>query len=358
MGIRTLTAEEQSIESLAREFFAARAPLESQHQATRVMATDGARPGNQRKLCVELARLDFFAQAATEQEGGMGLSPLASCLVAEAGGAELVPGSWLDQLIAVRLLRGLGVEVLAPVLSADRIVAIGIDAPEPTLRWVEDRTALTGTTPALHFGHEADRWVVLLADSVVVIDPRASGVGEPTPLGGLDPLAPVVSAHLDDVVAEHVFYLDAHDRAALLAHVSAMIGAFAVGAASRCLDIAIDYVKQREQFGRVIGSFQAIKHRAANAAIDLLHSRSLVRAAMTDESGAVAHEARIAADRCYRAVAESALQMHGGIGFTTEVPIHLYLKNAQWLRAWPRPVDESFVFVRRQLQLDDAVGAA
>lgn len=348
----TLSSDEQAMHSLAHDFFAGEASLDRQHETARALAVSGQRPSNERAQCVQMAKLDFFSQAAPEDLGGVGLTPLASGLIAEAAGAELVPGAWFDQLASIRLLAPLGADVLRPIISAERLVALSFDAPSTGLRWDSSGSTVSGVVTGLHFGDTADLWAVLANDTIIVIDPRAPGVSGSVQTAGLDPLSYTVTAQLHEVRPDHMLRLDRADHAALYAHVCALVAAYAVGAATRCLEIAVAYVKEREQFGRAVGSFQAVKHRAANAAVDLLHTRSLARSAIADASGASAHEARIAADRCFRMVAESALQMHGGIGFTSDVPIHLFLKSAQRLRGWPRPVDESFDAVRTALGLD------
>jgi len=340
------------MESLAQDFFAGQAPLGDQHKRASEVVARGERPDVMRELCVHMAKLDFFSQAAPELAGGLGLSSLASGLVAEAAGGELVSGAWLDQLIAVRLISPLGRDVLAPILSAERLVSVAFDGPKPRLRWDVGRETVSGSIAGLHFGADVDRWVLLMDESIIIVDPHAHGVGSLVFEPGIDPLSYSISTAFDGVSPEYVLPLKLSERRLHFAHASCLVSAFSVGAAARCFKMAVAYVKEREQFGRAVGSFQAIKHRAANGAIDLLHTRSLVRFALAEELAKNFNEARIAADRCYRHIAESAIQMHGGIGFTSEVPIHLFLKNAQRLRAWPRPVDEAFGGVRRELGLD------
>ena len=108
-----------------------------------------------------------------------------------------------------------------------------------------------------------------------------------------------------------------------------------LGAAEAVMNLAVEYAKVREQFGRPIGSFQAVKHRCADMLVDVEAMRSAVHhAAWALGSGGTeaAETAAVAKIWCSDAavrVAESALQVHGGIGFTWEADVHLYLKRAQ-----------------------------
>ena len=353
--MRTLIIDEneQSLHNLASDFFATRASLVLQQESTRRSTTNSERPSVMRDLCTQMAGLDFFSQAASESSGGIGLSRLASGLVAEAAGAELVNGAWMDQLLAVWMLDASGNDVVAPFLTAEMLASVAFNNPLAQVQWDSDLGTVNGTLCGLNFGAEVDRFVVLAADAVLVIDPHADGVGNPETSPGMDPLSYSVSVTLDHVQPEHARFLLPGEHQTYMALSSCIAAAYSVGAASRCLDIAIAYVKEREQFGRAVGSFQAIKHRAANGAVDILHTRSLIRSVLSDPSLEHASEARVLADQCYRSIAESALQMHGGVGFTMEVPIHLFLKSAQRMRGWPRPVEESFEDVKYRLGLQE-----
>jgi alkylation response protein AidB-like acyl-CoA dehydrogenase len=135
----------------------------------------------------------------------------------------------------------------------------------------------------------------------------------------------------------------------------------AVGACERLLDLTVEHVRQREQFGRPIGSFQAVKHALADVYIDVQHSRSLVFAALcaeADERRRLLPLAKLAADATYRRTAETALQLHGGIGFTWECPVHLFLKNALRLSTYPVPPTSQRTLVGGQLGLEPAHDAA
>jgi alkylation response protein AidB-like acyl-CoA dehydrogenase len=120
-----------------------------------------------------------------------------------------------------------------------------------------------------------------------------------------------------------------------LAAGAALLASEQLGVASWCLDTTVEYLKTRYQFGRLIGSYQALKHRVADVYIDVSQARAVARYAAdcaarddADLPVAVAVGQSFNAPVAVRA-AEECLQLHGGIGFTWEYPVHLYLKRAK-----------------------------
>ncbi|MBV8965291.1 MAG: acyl-CoA/acyl-ACP dehydrogenase [Mycobacteriaceae bacterium] len=101
-----------------------------------------------------------------------------------------------------------------------------------------------------------------------------------------------------------------------------------IGAAQRCLELTVEYTKQRVQFGRPIGSFQALKHRMADLYVAVSAARAVVDDAVADPSPTAAALARVTATEAFSAVAAEAIQMHGGIAITWEHDIQLYFKRA------------------------------
>jgi alkylation response protein AidB-like acyl-CoA dehydrogenase len=107
-----------------------------------------------------------------------------------------------------------------------------------------------------------------------------------------------------------------------------LLAAEQVGATERCLDLTVDYTRQRVQFGRPIGSFQALKHRMADLYVRLSAARAVVDDALAEPSPTAAALARVTATEAFCAVAAEAIQMHGGIAITWEHDIQLYFKRA------------------------------
>ena len=107
-----------------------------------------------------------------------------------------------------------------------------------------------------------------------------------------------------------------------------LLAAEQIGAAARCLDLTVAYTKDRVQFGRPIGSFQALKHRMADLYVAVQSARAVVNDAIAEPSATSAALARFSASEAFSTVAGEAVQMHGGIAITWEHDIQLYFKRA------------------------------
>ena len=107
-----------------------------------------------------------------------------------------------------------------------------------------------------------------------------------------------------------------------------LVAAEQIGAAAKCLDLTVEYTKDRVQFGRPIGSFQALKHRMADLYVAVQSARAVVNEAVTEPTATSAALARFSASEAFSKVAAEAVQMHGGIAITWEHDIQLYFKRA------------------------------
>ena len=140
------------------------------------------------------------------------------------------------------------------------------------------------------------------------------------------------------VSAEHLLGEEGHGWPVLSRTLDLALGSLAaeqVGGAEMCLDLSVEYAKVRKQFGRAIGSFQAIKHKCADMLmlVESARSAAFYANAVADEQGADLSEAASSAkafcsDAFFRCASE-AIQIHGGIGFTWEHPAHLFFKRAR-----------------------------
>ncbi len=157
-----------------------------------------------------------------------------------------------------------------------------------------------------------------------------------TPVVSLDQTRPLADLTLDSVPARLLASGPDADRAvaAALAAGAAMLAAEQLGVAERCLEMTVTYLKERYQFARPIGSFQALKHRAADLWVAISQARAASRYAAAcladgdvDAPVAVAL-AKAACGDAATLAAQECVQLHGGIGFTWEHPAHLYLKRA------------------------------
>jgi alkylation response protein AidB-like acyl-CoA dehydrogenase len=114
-----------------------------------------------------------------------------------------------------------------------------------------------------------------------------------------------------------------------IAHTAAiLLAAEQIGAAERCLELTVEYTKNRVQFGRPIGSFQALKHRMADLYVTVAAAKAVVSDACDDPTPTTAATARLAATEALKAVAAEGIQLHGGIAITWEHDMHLYFKRA------------------------------
>jgi alkylation response protein AidB-like acyl-CoA dehydrogenase len=107
-----------------------------------------------------------------------------------------------------------------------------------------------------------------------------------------------------------------------------LLAAEQIGAATRCLELTVEYTKERQQFGRPIGSFQALKHRMADLYVAVQAARAVVNDAADAPSATSAALARIAATEAFSTVAAEGIQLHGGIAITWEHDMQLYFKRA------------------------------
>ena len=172
--------------------------------------------------------------------------------------------------------------------------------------------------------------------AVYLVEANAAGVHR-TPLTSLDMTRQLCDVALDDAPGRQVVVGPAAEAAvsAGLAAGAAILAAEQLGLAQRCLDLTVAYVKERRQFARPIGSFQAVKHRLADLWTTITLARAASRYAAAcladgDEDAPVA--VALAKSACCEAAvtaAQECVQLHGGIGFTWEHPAHLYLKRAK-----------------------------
>jgi alkylation response protein AidB-like acyl-CoA dehydrogenase len=169
-----------------------------------------------------------------------------------------------------------------------------------------------------------------------LVDAHAAGVTR-SPVVSLDGTRVLCDLTLDGVPARRLAAGDAAAAAvdAALSAGAAVLAAELLGVAQQCLDMTVGYAKERRQFARQIGSFQAIKHRLADLYVAVTQARAASRYAAgclaegsADAAVAVAMAKAYCGEAAVRA-AEECVQLHGGIGFTWEHPAHLYLKRAK-----------------------------
>jgi alkylation response protein AidB-like acyl-CoA dehydrogenase len=279
----------------------------------------------------------WFGVGAPEELGGEGGGPVELAIVAEELGRAAAPsGLWLGAILALPALVGAPERAKAQ-FSVGAVVVLGVEAgrvPAAGDVRVEDGR-ITGTIPTvlgatraryaavpIGSGDDAEVRLVELGDEGARVEPRRLLDG--TRDAGDLVLDGAVGLALEaDVIAA------GRDRAALLT------AADALGAAGRMLDLAVEYAGQRKQFGVPIGSFQAVKHAAAEMLVAVEAARSIVYDAAIrlelglPEAGLHAAAAKAQVTAAAARVADSALTLHGAIGYTYEHDLQLFYKRAK-----------------------------
>ncbi len=291
---------------------------------------------------------------APDDQGGFGSAssgPAAAVRAAQLRAAAQAPGARAGSAAraapvspAAGLLRRLADGSLTAALVVTAATRPG--APFPAIARITGRgdsgsasVKLAGRIPAVIDALTADVLLVP-ADGVpsglYLVEATAPGVHR-TPLVSLDMTRQLCDITLDAAEARQVVVGAAAEAAvsAGLAAGAAILAAEQLGLAQRSLDLTIEYVKQRRQFGRQIGSFQAVKHRLADLWTTITLARAASRyavACLADDDPDAPVAVALAKSACCEAAvtaAQECVQLHGGIGFTWEHPAHLYLKRAK-----------------------------
>jgi alkylation response protein AidB-like acyl-CoA dehydrogenase len=320
-------------ERVIRDYLGDRLPQEEVHR----LAREGA--GFDETLWRGLAELGLPGVLVPERHGGAGLGMFEAALAAEALGYFAAPLPFAGAAVmAPRALQTAGDEGAAwlpGIASGAARIAVGFDGRagttgEPGVR--RSGARLRGRLTGVLDTGGATHVLVVLRDSVVgllAIDGTAVRV---TPHPSLDRARPLADVELDDVPIELLPGGEAHVLTVLDAGRVAL-AADTLGAAQRMLDRAVAYAGQREQFGRLIGSFQAVKHMCAEMATMLEPCRALVWYAayaldhLPDEARLAACHAKAHVAEVGREVARLATEVHGGMGFTDELGLHHWFKR-------------------------------
>jgi alkylation response protein AidB-like acyl-CoA dehydrogenase len=314
----------------------------------------------------DASELGWLGLLVAERFGGAGLGPLELVAVQQELGRGVIPGPYLSSaVLATAALGRVGSEAqqegwLPRMASGDAIATLALQEPRggwdaagvslPAEVGLGDTFRLTGEKRFVPDAHVADLLVVpartgnprargIDGVTLFLVDASAQGVSVRT-METIDPTRRLCEVHLDGVtvgpdailgepgggwpVLEAVLDLG---RVALCAEM--------VGGAERALEMSTDYARTREQFRRPIGSFQAIQHKCADMLVRLEGARSMTFAAATSLAHGdpdASRDAGVAKAWCgeaYRAVTTEGVQIHGGLGFTWALDMHLYYKRAK-----------------------------
>ncbi|SDO65766.1 Acyl-CoA dehydrogenase [Nakamurella panacisegetis] len=345
-----LTAEQQEYQLVLHQFLERQWPQNAVFDA---VDGKGARAEVWQRLVTEL---DVAGLAIPEEYGGLGLSQIDVTLAAEELGAVLYCGPWFGTV-------ALGVNAL--LLAADRaaaqryLPAIARGERTATLAFADVQTRGAAATP-VRAKPDGEIWRLsgvkdhvvdgATAELLLVVAETSAGPSlfavEDTvpdtvtrrPLEALDPTRPLARVTFTSTPAMCVGQPGSFDLQAVLDLASVSATAEVVGGAAACIRTTVAHVLTRQQFGRPIGSFQAVKHRLADMQLRLEASRSALRylaQAIDSEPDSVPLLAAVAFDTAsaaYFRTAADTIQLHGGIGFTWEHVAHLHFKRAKSLQ--------------------------
>ena len=307
-------------------------------------------PRYDRKVWQRLgSELGVLGLPVPEADGGVGGTLVDQAIAVEELGAALATGPLFGTVyLAIPALvaaSGGAVrdELLAALVEGTRTAAFAVPdragAFDPAAVTVTGTDALTGTVARVVDADAADELLVAATgpDGVALyaVDATAAGV-QRTGLVTLDLTRPQATVELTDAPARLIAGPDEAER--VISHAlqvgAALLAAEQIGAAQHLLNLSVEYAKSRLQFGRPIGSFQAVKHRLAEGMVDLEHARSATYHAVwalgdgSDDPALAASIAQALASAAFSRIATDTIQVHGGIGFTWEHQAHLYFKRA------------------------------
>ncbi len=347
-----LTPEQALLQRTAHDVLVAIAPMSH----VRAMMADAR--GTSDAVWRQLAALGWPGLMFAEEHGGSGLGMLELALVLHEMGRAAVPGPLLSSLVGSRALLHAGDDAhcrrwLPAICDGTRVATFAL--LEASARW--DLEGVTAVARPASGGYELSGAKLFVPDAhvadLIVCAVRNADDGEPAfvvierdavndggrvrELPSVDATRKIFAFDLDGirVSANHLLPGDAtRALAATLAEARVALAADMAGGAARVLEMTVDHVKTRQQFGRAIGAFQAVQHACA----DMMVAVECAKAAVTYAAWALAERsadaavaaaiAKATAGDAYRQVTAKAIQLHGGIGFTWEHDLHIYYKRA------------------------------
>jgi alkylation response protein AidB-like acyl-CoA dehydrogenase len=345
------TDEQQDLRDMVRRFLAEKSPVS---EVRRLMATEA---GYDPAVWAQLGQLGLAGLTIPEKYGGAGCGPVEQLVVCEEMGAALLCAPYLASavLAAGALLAsgdaGAQADLLPSMASGEKIATLA--GTEDDGSWAQSRvTARRAGDRYLLDGRKSFVLDGMIADLILVAassddGPALFAVGGPG--DGTVPGLSRQALQTIDMTRKQAVLTFSETPGRLVGQPGAAaeimaqavrggvlaLAAEQVGGAQRCLDMAVAYAKVRHQFGRAIGSFQAIKHMCADMLLEVESARSAAyRAAWDAADGAadlplVASLAKAYCSEAYFHVAASNIQLHGGIGFTWEHDAHLYYRRAK-----------------------------
>ena len=354
----SFSEEQELLRETARRFLDDKAPSEKVRE---IMAGD---LGYDPALWSEIAQQGWQAMAIPEAYGGAGYSFLEQVVLLEEMGRAVFPAPYLSTaVLAANVILGAGSDgekdsYLPPIAAGEAVWTVALT--EASGRWDAegvqavakrdgDDLVVSGSKRFVLDGHVADWFIVAVRTgsdptsesgvTLVVVPADADGIVA-TRLDTMDQTRQLADVDFNDVRVPASNVLGADGEAwPVIAEVldlaAVALAAEQVGGAQKCLEMAVEYAKVRTQFGRPIGSFQAIKHKCADMLVQVESAKSAAYYAgwaaseRNDEFPLVAPLAKSYCSEAYFFCAAENIQVHGGIGFTWEHDAHLYFKRAK-----------------------------
>ena len=315
------TEEQQQIIDSAAAFLSGEFPVE------RLLKLEPKQAPVDADQFKQIANLGWFGIGLDEDAGGVGYGLCEESLLFIELGRSLMPPSLLGAVLAARMVSRVGpATALSPILEGRERVAIATSRPSAPC---SIGNAVSGELLVFEPG-DAD--YVLIADSSGAALLRTADLAPLTEATGIDPTLTVAEANVESVDAIAFVPAEADnlfERGALLT------AALSLGIAEATLARSVAYAKEREQYGAPIGSFQAIKHYCAEMAIRCESVRAMVyhtSLTLADEAGLYdLATTKALATEAAQTNANTAVQIHGGMGYTQEMDIHLFVKRSQVL---------------------------
>lgn len=356
MSIATLALneDEQALRSAARGFVAAHSPVAD----VRALRDEPGSAGMRTAVWRQMVDMEWPAMAVSTDRGGVGAGLYPLGVIFEELGGNLVLSPLLTVCQALSCLQNASGErataVLADVIGGCSLVTVahqegahhGFSAVKTCAEQTPRGYRLSGTKRFALYGAQADAYLVSAHMSgeasaplaLFVVDANQRGVSiAPCRLMDSQPRAHLqfngVALDQTALLVDSDSATEVLDEATDVA--TGLLAAEMLGSLSAALQLTVNHLQQRVQFGAIIGSFQALQHRAARMLVAQEMTTSTVRAALRrlDEAPRAAGEAvsvaKLWANEAFSLVAREGVQMHGGLGMTDEVDIGLYLKRAQ-----------------------------
>jgi alkylation response protein AidB-like acyl-CoA dehydrogenase len=342
----TLSDDQKALAASVREFLETRFPVE---RVAEIADGSGWDPA----WWPEVTALGWTGVSVPEEAGGLGLGFMEEVTVLEEAGRGLFPGPYFSTVALALPALASAPDLVSDIVAGKRAATLAWGGPgaDPDVRAERDGDGwrLSGSTMFVPDLEAAELVIVAgrSSDGLGLWAVERDGAGsaweslptvDTTRRLGLFALDGATGTLLADG-AQAVALLDrVRDRAL------AGLAAEAVGVASRALEMAVQHARTREQFGRPVGVYQAVSHKLADAFVELEGARSLTYwagwavANETDEAADAAAAAKAYAAEAAIAACERAIQVHGGIGFTWEHPLHRFYKRALGIQAmfgWP-----------------------